>query len=240
MTPLVIQWVVLVLCAVGAVIRVPGALKGHGRTVFMALVLLTIAVGLSIAPIYQAVDAIIGGSNAANLVLRLVLYAVFMLLGMRVAAALGSSLAHRLITGPVGLVILGMTVAATLYLFLISDLPFSSAGLRDFGDQDAVQHYAAVGRLYPGYVAACLVIPAVRSVFDLRSRSLHRLACVFLAAGFSIVVVFVALRILPLDLQQWDIILPFSAILLTVVGLCLIWLSHVLSRRNRAPSNKLA
>ena len=237
---MVIQWVALALCAVGAVIRIPGALKGHGRSVFTALVLLTMAVGLSIEPIYEAVDAFLGGMNATNLMLRLALYAVFMLLGMRVAAALGSSLARRLVAGSVGLVILGVTVAAALYLFLTSDLPFSSVGLRDFGDQDTVQHYAAVGRLYPGYVAACLVIPAIGSVFDLRFRSLHRLACAFLAAGFSLVVVFVVLRLVQSDIQQWDVILPFSAILLTVLGLCLIWLSHALSRRGGAPSNRLA
>ena len=239
MSASVLQWVVLVACGLGAALRIPEVLKGRGRLIFAALVLLTAAVALSLGPIYEAVDGILGGVNVANLALRLILYTVFLLLGMRVAAALGSPLARRLIAGPVGLVILGVTVAATLYFFLASDLPVSSAGLRDFGQQETVKHYAGLGRIYPGYVSACLVVPSVASVVDVHARLLHRFACAFLAVGFSLVVVFVVLRLLPLEIGQWDIILPFTAILFTVLGLGLIWLSHTLSRRNGTRSNKL-
>ncbi|MDN4609671.1 hypothetical protein [Arthrobacter burdickii] len=240
MTATTIQWAALCLCVVGAAVRVPEVRRGRGRTVFTALVLLTVAVGLSVAPIYTAVDGLLGGVNIANLLLRLALYAVFVLLGARMAAAFDSPLARRLVVGPFGLAILGLTVAATLYFFVASELPGSSTGLRNFMDQDTVQQYAALGRLYPGYVAACLVAPATASVLDQHARLIHRVACAFLAGGFSLVVVFVLLRLTPIRLGALDIVLPFSAILLTVVGLGLIWLSHVRSRRRRARSNKLA
>jgi hypothetical protein len=240
MTVMAIQWIALVLCAVGAAVRVPGARRGQGRTVFLALVLLTVAVGLSLAPIYDAADALLGGANIANLLLRLTLYAVFVLLGIRMAAAFQSPLARRLIVGPFGLAILGLTVAATLYFFIASDLGGSSTGLADFEDQDTVQQYAAVGRIYPGYVAACLVLPALAAMLDRHARVIHRVACAFLALGFSLVVVFVLLRLTPLELMAWDILLPFSAIVLTVLGLCLIWLSHTLGRRRNSEANKLA
>ncbi|MUK01181.1 hypothetical protein GM708_04080 [Vibrio cholerae] len=240
MTALVIQWIALGLCAVGALVRLPGVRKGHGRTVFAALVLLTVAVGLSIDPMYHAVDRLLGGVNLANLLLRLTLYAVFVLLGVRMAAAFGSLRARRLIAGPIGVVILSLTVAATLSFFLASDVPTSSTGLRAFGDQGAVQQYAAVGRLYPAYVAACLVGPAIASVFDRHYRVIHRVACGLLALGFLLVVVFVILRLTTLDLMAWDVILPFSAIVLAVTGLCLIWLSSTLSRRTRGRENPLA
>ncbi|OUM43855.1 hypothetical protein [Arthrobacter sedimenti] len=240
MTATTIQWVALCLCAVGAAVRIPEVRNGRGRTVFTALVLLTVAVSLSIAPIYTAVDGLLGGVNVANLLIRLALYAVFVLLGARMAAAFGAPLARRLVVGPFGLAILGLTIAATLYFFIASELPGSSTALRDFMDQDTVQQYAALGRLYPGYVAACLVPPAVASVLDQQARIIHRVACAFLAGGFSLVVVFVLLRLTPIQLGAWDIILPFSAILLTVVGLGLIWLSHTRSRRRRARSNRLA
>ncbi|MHA7218839.1 hypothetical protein ACX80L_08080 [Arthrobacter sp. MDT1-48-3] len=235
-----IQWIALCICALGAAVRVPGVRNGQGRTVFTALVLLTVAVGLSIVPIYEAVDGVLGGVNIANLLLRLTLYAVFVLLGVRTAAAFGSSLARRLVVGPFGLAILGLTVAATLYFFVASELPGTSTGLHAFGDQDTVQQYAAVGRLYPGYVAGCLVIPAVASVADRRARTAHRVACAFLACGFSLVVVFVLLRLTPLDLGAWDVVLPFSAIMSNVVGLFLVWLSHTLNRRRNQRANKLA
>lgn len=240
MTAVTLQWVVLGLCIVGAAVRVPAARRGGGRVIFVALVLLSVCVGLSIAPIYEMVDGVFGGINLANLLLRLALYAVFLLFAVRMAAAFGSPLARRLVVGPFGLAVLGVTVAATLYFFVASELPGSSAGLRAFDDQDSVQQYAAVGRLYPGYVAACLVVPAAASALDRQARVIHRVACGLLAGGFFLVVGFVALRLTPLDLSVWDIILPFSAILLTVVGLCLIWASHIVNGRSRRRANKLA
>ena len=239
MTSTTIQWAALGLCAAGAAVRIPGVRKGRGRTVFVALVLLTIAVWLSIAPIYETVDALLGAVNIANLLLRLLLYTVFVLLGVRMAAAFGSSSARRLIVGPFGLAALGVTVAATLYFFVASELPGSSTALRAFGDQHTVQQYAAVGRLYPGYVAACLVVPAVASAADRHSRTIHRVACALLALSFSLVVVFVLLRLTAIELMAWDILLPFSAILLTVLGLGLIWVSHTLARRRNARAKRL-
>ncbi|WP_434995608.1 hypothetical protein [Arthrobacter sp. Ld5] len=206
----------------------------------MALLLLTCAVGLSIEPIYLAVDGALGGVNIANLLLRMALYAVFVLFGIRMAAAFDSARARRLIVGPVGLSIVAVTVAATLYFFAASELEGSSTGLRAFGDQDTVQQYATVGRLYPGYVAACLVVPAALAALDRHGRTVHRLACALVACGYALVVVFVLLRLTPLDLMHWDIVLPFSAILLTVLGLCLIWASRAVGRKSSSSGNKLA
>lgn len=231
MTGMTIQWAALVLCAIAAAVRIPGALRGRGRTMCAALLLLTLAVGLSIAPVYNPVDAVLGGVNGANLLLRMTLYAVFVLLGVRVAAAFASPLAHRLVVGPFGLAVLGLTVAATLYFFGASELPFSSVGLGAFDDQATVQEYAAVGRLYPGYVAACLVLPTALSMLDRRSRPSHRVAGALLSSSFLLVVVFVVLRLTSLELLDWNVILPFSAIVLLVLGLGLIWLSHMLARR---------
>ncbi len=204
-----------------------------------ALLLLTFAVALSIEPLYDGVDAVLGGVNATNLVLRMVLYAVFVLIGVRVAAAFDSPLARRLIAGPFGLAILGLAIAATLYFFVASELPGSSVGLTDFSDQATVREYAAVGRLYPGYVAACLIVPTVVSVLDRRARPIHRVAGALLAGGFLLVVVFVLLRLMGLDLMRWNVILPFSAILLTVLGLYLIWLSHRRARRRAVQERRL-
>ncbi|WP_394250871.1 hypothetical protein [Arthrobacter pityocampae] len=235
-----IQWAAFGLCAAGAAVRVPGLREGRGRTMFMALVLLTLAVGLSLDPIYLAVDAVLGGVNVANLLLRLALYAVFLLFGIRMAAAFDSARARRLIVGPFGLSIVALTVAATLYFFVSSELGGSSTGLRAFDDQDTVRQYGAVGRLYPGYVAACLVVPAALAVFDRHARPIHRFACALVACGYALVVVFVLLRLTPLPPTSWDILLPFSAILLTVLGLCLIWVSRVTARKSSSSPNKLA
>ncbi len=239
MNNLPIQYIALVVCVFAALLRLPGAVRGQGRTVFFSLVLLAAAVGLSLDIFYDAVDGALGGVNLANLLVRFSLYAVFALLGLRMADAFSSSLVRRLIVGPFGIAILVITVSATLYFFVASELQGSSAGLRAFEVQSTVQQYATVGRLYPAYIAACLVVPGLSAVLDGGARTLHRIASGSLTAGFSVVVVYVVLRLMLMDLQQWDIILPFSAVLLTVLGLCLIWLSHTVNRRNRKSSNKL-
>jgi hypothetical protein len=223
----IIQWAALLLCIVGAVLRIPGVRAGRGRMVFAALVLLSVAVGLSLPPIYLAVDRVLGGGNAANLLVRLSLYAVFVLLGLRMAAAFGAARARSLIVGPVGILALLLTVGATLVLFVLSDLPRSSPGLAAYAGQETVEQYAGVGRLYPAYVAACLVWPALAAARCGGSRPIYRVACSMLAAGFALVVCFAGLRLFDgIPLGVFEILMPFAAILLVVLGLTLIWFSR--------------
>jgi hypothetical protein len=223
----IIQWAALALCVLGAVLRVPGVRRGRGRMIFAALVLLSVAVGLSLPPIYLAVDGALGGQNLANLIVRLSLYAVLVLLGLRMAAAFGAARARSLIVGPVGITVLLLTVAATLVLFALSDLPRSSTGLAGYGGQATVELYAGVGRLYPGYVAACLVWPALSAARCAGSRPVYRVACSLLAAGFALVVGFAGLKLVDsVALGVFEVLMPFAAILLVVLGLTLIWFSR--------------
>jgi hypothetical protein len=240
MNPVILQWSALILCAMAAAIRIPGLARGQGRTIFAALVLMTAAVALSLSPIYLVVDGFLGGVNVANLMLRLLLFAVFLLLGVRMAAAFGSVFARRLIVGPFGLAVLALCVIAALYFFVASELPMSSRGLSAFDDQDTVRQYMTAGRLYSGYVSACLLPAALACVLDRRARLLHRVSGAFLASGFFLVVLFVVLQLFSVPLYQWDVILPFAAILLTALGLCLIWLSRTLGSRERKQRNLLA
>ncbi|WP_026549683.1 hypothetical protein [Arthrobacter sp. Br18] len=240
MSVVALQWVALAACLLGAATRLPDIHRGRGRGVFTALVLLSVAVGLSLRPIYLAVDQLLGGVNLANLVIRMALYAVFVLLGLRMVAAFDAPRARKFILGPLGIAVLVATVGATVYFFVQSDLSYSSTGLGAFEDQEAVQHYSEVGRLYPGYVAACLVGPSLASVVNSGARFLHRLAGAFLALGFGTVTLFAALRLLGVELAAWNIILPFSAILCVVLGLCLIWLSRRRAAHSGGRSNLLA
>ncbi|RJU02139.1 hypothetical protein D6T65_05915 [Arthrobacter frigidicola] len=232
-----IQWAALLLCVLGALLRVPGVRRGRGRMIFAALVLMSIAVALSLPPIYLPVDGVLGGWNAANLVIRLSLYAVVVLLGLRMAAAFDAERVRALIVGPVGISVLLLTVAATLVLFALSDLSESSTGLARYHGQQTVERYADIGRLYPGYVSACLVVPAAAGSLHSGSRPAHRLACFLLAAGFFSVACFAVLELFQgLDLGVFEVVLPFGAILLVVSGLTLIWFSRRRGRpRQRNP-----
>lgn len=234
-----IQWVALVLCIVFAVIRMPDALRGKGRCVFVALVLLVVAVALSLNPIYLVVDGLLGGVNVANLILRLNLFAIVVLLGVRCAGAFTSVRARKLIVGPIGIAALLLAVGATVALFAASDLPISSTGLRAYTGQTTVQWYADTGRLYPAYVAACLFLPALAEAGSRSLRPVHRVATALIAAGFFLVFAYGALNLLPLELGGLNVLLAFGAIVLVTTGLTTVWAS----RRHAAkqpPRNFLA
>ncbi len=87
--------------------------------------------------------------------------------------------------------------------------------------------YAGVGRLYPGYIAACLLWPALSAARCPGSRPVYRIACSLLAAGFALVVSFTVLRLFDgIELGIFEILMPFAAILLGVLGLTLIRFSR--------------
>lgn len=229
-----IQWLALALCVIFAALRLPDALRGKGRIIFAVLVLLSLSVALSLTPIYLFVDGLLGGVNVANLVIRLSLYAIMMLLGIRCAAAFGSSSARKHLTGPVGVGVLAATVLATVVLFVVSDLPESSTGLKAYADQATVRWYADVGRFYPAYVSLSLVAPAVTCVRDRSTRSLHRVAAALMAAGFVMLVAMTFLKLLPIDIGVADVILPFGAIVLVTTGLTMFWLSRRRAGKERS------
>ncbi|GAB3542971.1 hypothetical protein GCM10027403_36480 [Arthrobacter tecti] len=221
-----IQWVALILCVVFAAIRLPDALRGRGRGVFLVLVLFAVAVSLSIAPIYLFVDQLLGGVNVANLIIRLSLYSIVILLGMRCAAAFRSRRAQKFIAGPAGIAALALAVVVTVVLFVVSDLPESSTGLRGFTDQATVVWYQNMGRLYPAYVAACLLVPTAAEMGNRLSRPVHRLASGLIFAGFFMVLIFAILNLLPLSLGRAGVLLSFGSIVLVTTGLTMIWASR--------------
>lgn len=229
-----IQWLALTLCVIFAAMRLPDALRGKGRSIFAVLVLLCVAVALSLAPIYLFVDGLLGGTNIANLIIRFSLYAIMLLLGSRCAAAFGSKRALTFVRGPVGIAVLGLTVVATVILFVLSDLPESSTGLRAYADQATVHWYAHMGRIYPAYVGACLLGPAIASARDTSARRLHRVAAALMAVGFTMVIAHTVLKLTGIRTGAADLILPFGAIVLVTTGLTMIWLSRRRALRERS------
>lgn len=234
-----IRFTVLVLLMLFIAVRVPGAVRGRNTAVFASLVLMFVAVALSLEVFYQLVDGWLGGRNYANLLLRFLVYAVLAILGARVAAAFRAPRATRLILGPIGILVLTVTAVMTWFFFATSDLPVSSAGLAAYLDQGSVSWYANVGRLYPGYVGTCLIVPALRNAVSAGNPLLARIGSALLSGGFAILTVYVVLRLPPLSIGIWDVVLPFGVIALVSGGLTLFWLSHHRARRT-AVRNGLA
>lgn len=231
-----IQLTALALSSLFALLRLPGALQGRNRGMFACMVLIALAMALSLPGFYDPVDALLGGRNLANLALRLALYAVFVILGVKAAAAFGARWSRKLIIGPVGLAVLGLTAGLTVYLFALSDVPVSSTGLQAYEKQATVQAYASLGRLYPGYVAACLCVPALMAAANPRLRVLRRIGAGLFGIGLVLVFVFSVLQEM-VYLGVFTALVPFTAVILVTLGLTAMWISHI--RQRRQPSQNL-
>lgn len=234
----IVQVSAFALSALFALFRLPDAIRGRNRSIFWCMVLIATSVGLSLPLFYEFIDPLLGGVNLANLLLRYALYGVFVILGVRGAAAFGAEWARRLIVGPVGLVVLGVTVALTAGFFAASDIPATSTGLLDYDDQVTVEVYGMLGRLYPAYVAACVCAPALAASRDARYRMPHRVGAGLFGAGLAVVVLFTALALVA-ELGVFMMLLPFSAVILVTLGLAIMWMSNRRQLR-RPPRNALA
>lgn len=221
--------------------RLPAAIRGENRGMFYALSLMALGMALSIPFIYLSVDSLLGGVNIANLVLRFIVFAAFLILGTKLAAAFSAPRAQRLIAGPVGFFVLGLAAAAVIVFFILSDLPESSAALRAYEDQDTVAAYGDIARLYQTYVAACLAPALFVRAADSRMRTDIRISAGLMSLGLSTVIVhtLLSLAVFGLPRGAWDRTLSYGAVLVVSIGLALIWNVRRIEKK-KPKSNLLA
>ena len=167
----VLPWVTLAVCLAITLARVPSALRGENREVFYIFSLISLSILISIEAPYLVIDGWLGGMNIGNLILRFLLYGTFFFMGIKIATAFGSASAVRAIRGPVGITAAAIVGALTIYFFVITDTQGSSAGMSGLKWGPSLDGYAAMGRLYPGFVAACLVPAIWRTVVEHRPHT---------------------------------------------------------------------
>ncbi len=231
----IIKFVVLGVVLIAALMRLKATIQGRNRSIFVALVLMLVGVALSIESIYLAVDGALGGLNYANLLIRFVMFTIFVILGVKMAKAFESPWAARLIVGPVGLVVLAICSVLAVLFFIQSDLPQSSVGLHDYGSQETVRWYGRMGRIYPTFVAACLIVPAARCALSRSASVATRVASSLLTVGFTIMLGHEIGRELRLVHGILDVILPFSTVLLVTVGLIMFVVARVMGEKAERP-----
>lgn len=225
-----VQWAALAVLLACALWRLPSMLRGHNRGMFWILACMSLCVALSIPPIYLAVDGVLGERNVANVILRLSLFAVFYLLGSRIAAAYDSPLAARLIKGPVGIAALVLCCLGICLSYLASDVAGSSVGLASLSThQSSIEVYKWFGLAYVGYISAVVVIPTAKAALSPRPWP-DRIAALLMCAGFALAAALVPLNTLELS-HGIETIAAFVAILLVAAGLSLLWLSFTLRPR---------
>lgn len=216
-----------------ALLRLPLALKGRNPPLFWALVMLSAAIALGITPVYLAVDSFFGGRNIANMFIRFAMFGFTFIIGVKSAVAFRAPLAGRFIGGSVGVSLLLLVSALTVLFFFLADMPESSPGLRDYGDQLPVILYSFLGRAYPAYIAACLVVPALSVATHRRRSKVIRAGAAFLGAGLGIAVLYAVQDLTPYDFSPWDHLLPYSAVITGTAGLALLGSGRVASNRQK-------
>lgn len=227
----VLQWSTLALCGLVTVARIPSALRGENRTLFCIFALMTFAILLSIETPYVAVDQVLGGVNIANLVLRFVIFAAILCVGIRVTRGFGAAGAYRLLTGRAGMAVLALISLTVVVMFLLMDTEGSSAGLQAVsakGGTNAllVEYYGAAGRAYPAYVSLVLLPAMVRAVRSSLPLPI-RIAALLLAVGGIAIAVTLFFPAMPATWGPGQFVINYTAVLCFVVGLALIWLARL-------------
>ncbi|MBO1267517.1 hypothetical protein [Arthrobacter cavernae] len=226
----ILPWATLAVCLLMAVARIPSAIRGENRVLFYLFSLITLDILLSIEGPYLAIDSWLGGFNLTNLLLRFLLYGTFLLLGIKLATGFGSPAGVRAITGGAGLAVLAIVAALTAWFFLVTDTRGSTVGLTGLQGSPSLEAYAALGRLYPGYVAVCLMPGIWRTVAGAGPLLLRGTSGLLLLG----LLLLVSSQIFPLIPTENAWLLPlinYSAALATVLGLGGIWLSKAYYRR---------
>jgi len=234
----ILQWSTLAVCGLIATARIPSALRGENRTLFWIFALMTLAILLSIEAPYVAIDRALGGFNLANLILRFVIFAAILCVGIRVTRGFGATDGYRLLTGRIGMAVLALVSLAVVVVFLLIDSEGSSAGLARIsakGSTDAllVEYYGAAGRAYPAYVSLVLLpamVRAVRSSLPVPIRS----AAFLLAVGAVAIALTLFFPIIPPGWGAAEFVINYTAILCFVVGLALIWAAKIRYRTQRS------
>ncbi len=228
----VLAWATLSICIVLTAIRIPSALRGENRMMFVLFALISLDILLSIEGPYLLIDAWLGSFNLCNLLLRFMLYGTFLLMGIKVARAFASPGGERAIRGPVGLAVLAATVVLTAFFFFSMDTSGSTVGLNDLDPGPALDTYAALGRFYPGYVAVCLIPGMWRSVRG-PGPVLLRAASATLLLGLGLLIASQVFPLIPLSNTWLRPLINYSAALATALGLGGIWLSKIVASRTR-------
>jgi hypothetical protein len=228
-----LEWATLVVCCTVLLLRVPDAVKGRNRTVFGILLLATLCSLLAVSGPYEAIDRALGGWNVTNLVLRYLVFATVLLIGLRVTKGLGAERGYRFIAGRPGRWALGISCIAIGIIFFLMDTSGSSAGLEGLSTdgRNAVLGplYAAAGRSYPAFVSVILVPPlldAIRSWLP----PLVRAGALATLLGAVAVVLSVPACFAPPAWDLWQHLANYSAVLGYVVGLALFWFAGLIAQ----------
>ncbi|MCU1541339.1 MAG: hypothetical protein JWM01_2286, partial [Arthrobacter sp.] len=188
---------------------------------------------LAVSGPYEVIDRALGGWNITHLILRYLVFATVLLVGLRIAKGLGATWGYRLITGRAGRWALGISCLVVAMIFFLMDTRGSTAGLEELSGsgRNAVLAplYAAAGRSYPAFVSVVLMPPLLNAI---RSQlpPLVRAGAVATFLGAVAVVVSVPACFAPRAWAVGQHLANYSAALGYVLGLALFWFAGLIAQ----------
>jgi hypothetical protein len=93
-----------------------------------------------------------------------------------------------------------------------------------------IEWYAAAGRLYPSYVAAC-ILPATYVAISQRLPSAIRISALLLTVAFAGMVFGSFYPLFPPEFGRVESIVNYTSVLCLALGLALVWISSLLAKR---------
>ncbi|MDP9983419.1 hypothetical protein J2W14_002840 [Pseudarthrobacter oxydans] len=228
-----LEWATLLVCCAALLLRVPDAVRGRNRTVFGILFLGTLCSVLAVSELYELIDRALGGWDLTSLILRYLVFATVLLVGLRVTRGLAADRAHQLIAGGIGRWALGLGCLAVTLAFFLMDSYGSPEGLHaqaadGAGDADLAPWFTAAGRTYPAFVSLVLVAPLLAAV---RSRlpRLVRAGALLVLLGAAFAVLSLPAALTPSSWAGAQHFVNYAAALGYVVGLVVFWFSGLIA-----------
>lgn len=231
-----LEWVTLAVCCAALLLRVPDALRGRNRSVFGILLLATMCSLLAVSELYAKIDGALGGSNLTSLVLRFVVFASVLLVGLRVTRGLGATRGHKLISGVIGRWALGLSCLAVTVTFFMVHVHGTPAGLEAAsaggeGNSALAPLYAAADRMYPACVSLILM-PPLLAAFRSHLPQLVRAGALLVLLGACLATMSLPDSLAPSSWAGAQHFVNYGAVLGYVVGLAVFWFSGLISTQS--------
>lgn len=227
-----LEWATLTVCCIALLLRVPDAVKGRNRTVFGILLLATLCSVLAVSDLYAAIDGVLGGRHVTSLILRYLVFATVLLVGLRITRGLAAARGFALIAGTTGRWALALCCLAVLATFLLID-PGASAAAQvpsDSGGRNTflAPYYTAAGRTYPAFVSLVLVLPLLATVRSRQPR-LVRAGALLVLLGALFAILSLPVSLAPAAWAEGLRFVNYAAVLGYVAGLVVLWFSGLIS-----------
>ena len=228
-----LEWATLLVCCAALLLRVPDAVRGRNRTVFGILLLGTLCSVLAVSELYDAIDRALGGWHLTSLVLRYLVFAAVLLVGLRVTQGLGAATAHQLIAGGIGRWALGLgclAVAVTFFLMGSYGSPAApnAQAAGGVGDADLASYFTAAGRTYPAFVSLVLLPPLLAAVRSQQPR-LVRAGALLVLLGAAFAALSLPAALTPTSWAGAQHFVNYAAALGYVLGLAVFWFSGLIA-----------